>query len=95
MSQEMGQPGYPAGDELQETEQGETNATTPSDEQGAAAGDETTMASDTEQGGGEGDMNLDAIRRRAWEISQGDQAGTAEENWLRAEREIRTEQASP
>ena len=95
MSQEMGQPGYPAGDEMQETEQGETNTGTPGEEQGAAAGDETTTTPDTEQGGGEGDMNLEAIRRRAWEISQGEEAGSAEENWLRAEREIRTEQASP
>jgi hypothetical protein len=93
MSQEMGAPGYPAGDEMQETEQGETNESSSGDAAQAMAGDETM--GDAEQGGGEGDMNLEAIRRRAWEISRGDDAGTDEENWLRAEREIRTEQASP
>jgi hypothetical protein len=30
----------------------------------------------------------DAIRQRAHEISQSDEAGTPEENWLRAEREL-------
>jgi DUF2934 family protein len=71
MSDEMGAPGYPAGDSVQE---------------------------DSEQGGGEGDLdpqNEEMIRRRAYEISQGEDAGTAEENWARAEREILTEQASP
>ena len=71
MSDEMGAPGYPPGDE-------------------------TTQ--DTEQGGGSGDLdpqNEEAIRRRAYEISQGAEAGTPEENWARAEREVRTEQASP
>ena len=29
------------------------------------------------------------IARRAYEISQGDQAGDDAENWLRAEREVR------
>lgn len=33
-------------------------------------------------------MREDAIRRRAHEISESDEAGTAEENWLRAEREV-------
>jgi hypothetical protein len=93
MAQEMGAPGYPAGDEMQETAQGETNDTTPGDEQQAAAGDETVT--DGEQGAGEDDPNLEMIRRRAWEISQGSDAGTDEENWVRAEREVRTEQASP
>jgi hypothetical protein len=53
---------------------------------------------DTEMGGGEGDResaNEEMIRRRAYEISQGPAAGSAEENWARAEREVRTEQASP
>lgn len=31
----------------------------------------------------------EAIRRRAYEISQGPDAGTPEENWLRAEEELR------
>jgi hypothetical protein len=78
---------------MQETEQGEQNPTSAGDEQQAMAGDETVT--EGEQGAGEGDMNLEAIRRRAWEISQGPDAGNDEENWLRAEREIRTEQASP
>jgi hypothetical protein len=30
-----------------------------------------------------------AIRRRAYEISQSEDAGTPEENWERAERELR------
>ena len=70
MSDEMGAPGYPAGDETQEAE----------------------------QGGGQGDLdpqNEEAVRRRAYEISQGDRAGTAEENWARAEREILAEEAGP
>jgi hypothetical protein len=70
MSDEMGAPGYPAGDETTE---------------------------ETEQGGGEGDLdeqNAEMIRKRAYEISQGPDAGSPEDNWSRAEREIRTEQAS-
>jgi post-segregation antitoxin (ccd killing protein) len=31
------------------------------------------------------------IRRRAYEISQSDESGSDEENWRRAEREIREE----
>jgi len=34
-------------------------------------------------------VELEAIRRRAHEISLGDDAGTPEENWLRAEEELR------
>ena len=30
----------------------------------------------------------EAIRQRAYEISQSDDAGTPEENWARAEREL-------
>jgi hypothetical protein len=30
------------------------------------------------------------IERRAYEISQGEEGGTPEENWERAEREVRT-----
>jgi hypothetical protein len=33
----------------------------------------------------------DMIRQRAYEISQGPDAGTPEENWARAERELRGE----
>ncbi len=33
----------------------------------------------------------DMIRQRAYEISQGADAGTPEENWARAERELRGE----
>ena len=32
--------------------------------------------------------NEDAIKRRAYEISQSESAGTPEENWHRAEREL-------
>jgi hypothetical protein len=35
------------------------------------------------------------IRRRAYEISQEQGAGDDEENWLRAERELREEAAAP
>jgi hypothetical protein len=31
----------------------------------------------------------DAVKRRAYEISQSDAAGTADENWQQAERELR------
>jgi hypothetical protein len=34
-------------------------------------------------------VNEDAIKRRAYEISQSESAGTPEENWHRAERELR------
>ena len=33
--------------------------------------------------------DVEAIRHRAYEISQGPDAGTEEENWLRAEEELR------
>jgi hypothetical protein len=33
----------------------------------------------------------DMIRQRAYEISQGPDGGTPEENWARAERELRGE----
>ena len=35
------------------------------------------------------DTDLEAVRQRAYEISQGPDAGTDEENWLRAEEELR------
>ena len=31
----------------------------------------------------------EAVRRRAYELSQAEDSGTAEENWLRAEEELR------
>jgi hypothetical protein len=34
-------------------------------------------------------VDVEAVRRRAHEISLGPDAGTAEENWLRAEEELR------
>ena len=34
-------------------------------------------------------VDHEAIRRRAFEISAGPDAGTPEENWLRAEEELR------
>ena len=39
-------------------------------------------------------VDLDAIRGRAHEISLGPEAGTAEENWLRAEEELRRPSAN-
>jgi hypothetical protein len=38
---------------------------------------------------GKANVEVEAIRRRAYEISLGPDAGTAEENWLRAEEELR------
>jgi hypothetical protein len=48
---------------------------------------ETTETSD--QPAEEGEINEEAIARRAYEISLGEDAGTPEENWARAEREVR------
>jgi hypothetical protein len=79
MPQEMGDPGYPPGDAMQER----------GTEQGAGEGEHRLPDAPR------GDLDAETIRRRAYEISQGSDAGTDEENWLRAEREIRTEQASP
>lgn len=39
------------------------------------------------------EVDEEAIARRAYEISQGDDAGTSEENWQRAERELREQAA--
>lgn len=41
--------------------------------------------------GGATVVNEDLIRRRAYEISQSAEGGTPEENWERAERELRDE----
>lgn len=46
-----------------------------------AAGAQAFMA-------GEDDRD-EAVRRRAYELSQGEDGGTSEENWLRAEEELR------
>ena len=35
------------------------------------------------------------IRARAYEISQGPDGGTEEENWMRAEQELRGENGAP
>ena len=45
-----------------------------------------------EQSGVAGDVTDEAIQRRAYEISQQEDAGTAEENWERAARELRGDQ---
>jgi hypothetical protein len=39
----------------------------------------------------EGDTREQAVRRRAYDISESEDAGTAEQNWERAEREIDAE----
>jgi hypothetical protein len=44
---------------------------------------------DTSSTGGIDPEREEAIRRRAYEISQSEHGGTAEENWERAEREVR------
>jgi hypothetical protein len=102
LSDEMGAPGYPPGDRTTEqAQQGDDERD--DDAQGdqeptSDAMDASGAMLDTEMGGGEGDLdsaNEDLVRRRAYEISQGPNAGSAEENWARAEREVRTEQASP
>jgi hypothetical protein len=36
----------------------------------------------------DGPLDEEAVARRAYEISQSDEAGTPEENWARAEREL-------
>lgn len=36
-----------------------------------------------------GEVDDEAIERRAYEISQGEDAGSVEENWRRAEEELR------
>jgi hypothetical protein len=37
------------------------------------------------------DIDEEAIRMRAWEISQSPDAGSADENWARAQAELRGE----
>lgn len=41
------------------------------------------------------EVSEEAIARRAYEISQREDAGTSEENWKRAERELHDEPAQP
>jgi hypothetical protein len=40
------------------------------------------------------DPDEQTVRERAWEISQRPDAGSAEENWRRAEEELRKEQGA-
>lgn len=40
-------------------------------------------------------LDDEEVRRRAWEISQGPNSGTPEENWQRAQEELRREQDEP
>jgi hypothetical protein len=40
-------------------------------------------------------LDHDAVAQRAYEISQSDQAGAAEENWRRAQDELSAEPAKP
>ena len=47
------------------------------------------MGEEEERGGEQYVDIVELIRRRAFEISQGPDAGTAEENWVRAEQELR------
>lgn len=41
----------------------------------------------------DGHALYEAVARRAYEISRSEETGTDEENWLRAEAEMRTEPA--
>jgi hypothetical protein len=50
-------------------------------------GDEPTMASADGEDRGSGVID-EMIRQRAYEISQGPEAGTAEQNWARARAEL-------
>jgi hypothetical protein len=42
----------------------------------------------------EHELDADEIRRRAYEISQGPDAGTPEQNWLHAVDDLRAEKAA-
>ena len=50
--------------------------------------DENPTAPDQGADGSSGGDREEAIRRRAYEISRSEEAGTPEENWQRAEREV-------
>ena len=41
------------------------------------------------------EITHEEIRRRAYELSQQEGAGSEEDNWLRAERELREEAEAP
>jgi hypothetical protein len=45
--------------------------------------------------GDKGKVTDEQIRQRAYEISQGPDGGTEEENWVRAEQELRSENGAP
>ena len=54
--------------------------------------DEPGQVNDPEAPARREPITEERIAERAFLISQSDRAGTAEENWLRAERELREEQ---
>ena len=43
---------------------------------------------ETEDEGADSRLDEEALRQRAYEISESDDGGTPEENWLRAENEL-------
>lgn len=45
--------------------------------------------------GGEAERLREAIARRAHQLSESEESSTPEENWLRAERELRGEEPGP
>jgi hypothetical protein len=49
---------------------------------------------DEQAGTGNGGISDERIRERAYEISLGENGGTPEENWRRAETELRSEPSS-
>jgi hypothetical protein len=51
--------------------------------------EETNVSADANEPAGGWPSTDDDIARRAYEISLGENAGTPEENWLEAERELR------
>ncbi len=53
---------------------------------------EQPMESEGEPRPEQSDVTYEDVARRAYEISQGEGAGSPEENWARAERELRGEQ---
>jgi hypothetical protein len=49
----------------------------------------STAATSDDRGDARPDVTTEEIAARAYEISQSDVGGTSEENWLRAEQELR------
>jgi hypothetical protein len=49
----------------------------------------TTKATSARGGSGAPEITNEEIAARAYEISQSDAAGSSEQNWLRAEQELR------